>query len=128
MHAGEIAGHQREEVAWFRMGIMPDGEVPVGSRNASALPVVAVGQQDGAQGLARFHAHRVARHHIGAVVEIGNAPEAFRLALGAVHGVGLVKARERRVTHGVAFGFNLKREARGGNLWECETIIRQRIG
>ncbi len=83
MDAGKIAGNKGEEVAWFRMRIMPDGEVPVRSRDVAALLEISIGQEDGAGRLVGFHANRVARHHIGPVIEIGDAPEAFRLALRA---------------------------------------------
>ena len=37
MDTGKITGNKREEVTWFRMRVMPHGEVPVRSRDVAAL-------------------------------------------------------------------------------------------
>ncbi len=116
MDASKITGNQREEVAWFWMRIFPEGEVAVRSLDVASLMTVSIGQEDGTQGFARFHANRVARHHIGPVIEIGDAPEAFRLTLGAIYAVGLKKAGELRVANGVTLGFNFEREGRGRDI------------
>ena len=81
MDAGKVTGNKGEEVAWFRMRIMPDGEVPVRSRNVAVLLEIPVGEQDRAGRFVGFHSHRVARHHIRPVIEVSDAPEALRLAL-----------------------------------------------
>jgi hypothetical protein len=105
----EVARHHGEQIARLRERVLPDGEVPADrprcpSRRdcrSTAAP---------APRLAGLDAHPIAREHVGAVGEVGDAAEAFSLALGAVDAVGAVKPGQRLVVLGIAARRDLQHE------------------
>ena len=114
----KIARNQSKEVRRLWKGIVPDGvmaalcefaifdKVAVGQKNRECLPV-------------RFDARRVNREHIGPIREIGDAAEAFRLALRAENPFREIKAFERRVARGRDFGLDIEREPHR-RIWNRE--------
>ena len=74
LDGAEIAADQREEVAGFGVGIMPDGVMAARAGLAGFLQV-AVGEQDRRLFLRRFDARGEHGHHVGPVEVIGDAPE-----------------------------------------------------
>ncbi len=83
--AHQAARHQGEQVGGFLVRVYPFGKVP-GAIGAvfqwAFFHQVAVGQQHGVLQLVGPQCDRVAGHHIRAVQEVGDAAEAFGLALG----------------------------------------------
>jgi hypothetical protein len=77
------------------------------------LDQVAVGQEDREAPLVGTQRDGVDRHHVGAVEEVGDAPEALRLALREQARVGGVQARQLGVLVGRAGVANLEHEALG---------------
>ena len=67
----------------------------------AAFDAVAVGQQHRILLLVRLDAHGEDREIVGPVEEIGDAAEAFRLALGAEHAAGEEQAFQRGVGGGI---------------------------
>ena len=114
-HLRQAPAHQREQVAGLRPGVMPDGIVPVGALDRPAAHKVAVAEQDGRLVPVRLDAGGVDREHVGAVRKIGDAPEAFGLALRAIGAVAAIEPHELGVGGGLQQGFHLKGEgiARG---------------
>ena len=103
LHRNQIAGDQREQIARLRMRIGPGDAMPAVAGVLDRAGI-AVRQHD-------RHARRVggdrggeARHHVGPVGKIGDAAEAFRLALGEEAAVRRVEAGQLRVV--------LRRDAR----------------
>ena len=80
---GEIAGDDGEEVAGLLERIAPDREVPARPRLARRFEI-AVGEQHRRFGLVRLEPHAIGREHVGPIEEIGDAAEAFGLALRAI--------------------------------------------
>ncbi|MCY1497009.1 hypothetical protein D9M68_309640 [compost metagenome] len=105
----EIAGDEREEVARLRMRVEPGGEMAAVA-HVGAAEIVAVGQQEGSGRLVGDDVDRVDGKHIRTIGEIGDAAEAFGLALGAVDAVGAVKPHQLRV--------RIRRKQRGDGDFE----------
>ena len=90
----EGAGDHGEEIGWLRERIVPDREMAVGAGDVAALDRIAVGEQGLRQRLRRLDAGRVDGEHVGPVVEIGDAAEALRLALGAPVARGAIEPHQ----------------------------------
>ena len=58
---------------------------------------IAVTEQHRALGTIRFECDAINRQHIRAIGEVGDLPEPFRLALGAIGALGAVKALQRSI-------------------------------
>ncbi len=125
---GERAAHQREEVAGLGEGIVPDGEVPVGSGDVARSDRIAVRQEHRRLAPLRFEAGGEDGENVGTVEEIGNAAEALRLALRGVDAVGAVEAHQRAVGRGVHLGDDFQLEGRGGRRLDRQPIGRHVVG
>ncbi len=88
--AGQVAGHQREQVAGLGEGVVPGGEVAP-ALFVTAVHRVAVGEQQRVSGPVGVDGGGEPAEHVRPVREEGDAAEAFRFALGAVHAVGAVQ-------------------------------------
>ena len=80
--AAQITGDQREQVAGFGKGILPDSQVPAVAE-CLLRHEVAVGKQHGVTRPVRDDRGPKPRHHIGPVQVPCDLPKPFRLALGA---------------------------------------------
>mmetsp|Transcript_10063 Transcript_10063/g.29658 ORF Transcript_10063/g.29658 Transcript_10063/m.29658 type:complete len:399 (-) Transcript_10063:1045-2241(-) len=123
----QVARDEGEEVGGLGEGVLPRGEVRARAVSRLVLArghAVAVGQQHGEGGGAPRHAHRVLAHHVGAVLEEGDAAEALRLALGAEHGARVVEAGELRV--GARLVLDRRLHLEGLALRERGALHRQR--
>ena len=92
----EFPGDQREQVARLGPGILPDrlvahAHIPVGG-------AVAVREQYGSIRLVGADRDPIAAHDVGAVREVGYAPKALGLALGAIAPFRTVEALETGVS------------------------------
>ena len=90
---GEIAGDDGEEIAGLLERIAPHRPVTAALRFAGAFEI-AVGEQHRRLGLVRLQPHAIGREHVGPVRKVGDAAEAFGLALGAIGGAGAVEAHQ----------------------------------
>ena len=110
----EIATHQRKQVGRFRMRVEPGGEMPAFVVIAAAEKI-AVRQKVFRIVLAGDDGDGIDGQHIRPVIEIGDAAETFRLALGAIDPVGAVKPHQLGVGVGGKRGIdgNLERLAFG---------------
>ncbi len=122
-HAGEIAADQREQIRRLGMGIMPDGEVPVGARHVAGGHGIAVGEQHRRLLARGFDAHGVNGEHIGTVEKIGDTARAFRLALGAVGAARAVKAGERGVGLRIAHRDGFEHERPVGHRGNSQGLV-----
>ena len=86
----EFSGDQREEIGGLREGVFPGREVTL-AWDLAALDKVAIRKQDRRFLLIRFDAHPELRQDVGTVEVIGDAPEAFGLALRAIDALRAVK-------------------------------------
>ena len=102
----QVARDQREQVGGFRKRIVPQRVMPAVGEIAALLEI-AVAQQNRVFGLLCDHFDRENAHVVGAVDEVGNAPEAVRLALGAVDAAGTVKPLQFGVGVGIDFRHDL---------------------
>ena len=80
----ELAADQREQIGRLRERIVPDREMPAVPGTSPLRDEIAVGEQHRRFGFVGLDARRVDRHHVRPVEEIGDAAEAFGLALRAV--------------------------------------------
>ena len=90
---GEIAGHQREEIAGLLERIAPDRPVAAAFGLADALEI-AVGEQHRRLGLVRLEAHPVGRENVRPVEKIRDAAKALGLALRAIGRAGAIKTHQ----------------------------------
>ena len=95
LDVAELAADQREQIGGLRPGIVPDREMAAAGQIA-ALAQIAVGEQHRRFGLVGLDARGEDRHHVGTVGIIGDAAEAFGLALGAVVAARPVEPGELR--------------------------------
>src|SRR5215471_2057276 len=87
---------------------------------------VTVRQQDRVVVLVGGHRHRVARHNVRPVREVGNAAEAFRFALRAEIAARGVKPRESGVALRVDTGLDIERE-RVWHVPHYKRAVRQQL-
>ena len=132
----EVRRHHREEVARLRERVLPSRPVaavpplPRGresENHARGLAFalrheVAVGEQPRELRLVRAQRHGVGRHHVGAVDEVGDAPEALGLALRDEARLGRVEALELGVLPRIEAHHRLERE-RIGHLRDGEVRL-----
>ncbi len=109
-HAGKIAADQGKKIRRLGEGIVPDGEVTAGAGNVALRDRIAVRQQHGRGGAVGFDAHGIDGEHVGPVEEIGDAAEAFGLALGAIGAARAIEAGQGGVRLGIAQGDDFKGE------------------
>ncbi len=121
----EVRGDHREEIAGLGEGVLPPRPVPLtrGRGRASREPArglafargeqVAVGEQARELRLVGAERDAVRGHHVGAVDEVGDAPESLRLALRDEPALGGVQALELCVLPRVEAHHRLEREAVG---------------
>ena len=106
---------QREEVRRLGEGILPLRVVAALGQQAF-LDQVAVGEQHRAGRAVGFQRDGVARHHVGAVGEAGDAAEALGLTLGEEASVRQVEARQRGVGARIHPGDDLDHHAIARNV------------
>ena len=123
-HRHEVAGDQGEQVARLRVRIDPARPVAAVAGIARCLRI-AVGEQHRAGATVGDQRHGVARHHVRAVGEVGDAAEAFGLALGEEVAAGDVQAAELGVLvrRDPGFGFQ---HAGVRQVGDGQAIRRQR--
>ena len=122
LHRNQIARHQREQVAGFRMRIGPGDAVPPVAEVMHRAGI-AVRQQHGNEGLVGGDGDGVARHHVGPVGEIGDAAEAFRLALGEITAARDIQAAQFGVGGGGDAGFDLQHAAVGHRVDGQDAVL-----
>ncbi len=125
-HAGEIAADQREQVGGLGMRIVPDREMAP-RRQLAAVGEVAIGKQHRRFLFIGFDPRGVDRHHVGPVGEVGDAAEAFRLALRAIGATRAVEAGELSIGRRIDQGLDLQRERPVRRLRDSEAVRRRRI-
>ena len=109
--AAERAADHREQIGRLRKRIVPDREMPA-VRQIAAFDQIAVGEQYRRLRLVGFDAGRVDRHHVRPVREIGDAAEAFRLALRAIGAARPVQPHQLGIGGGIDNGLDRKLERR----------------
>lgn len=97
--AVEIARHDGEEVARLGERVNPNGKMAA-IRQISAREKISVAQKHRVGRLVCFDSAGELGHDVGAVEEVGDAPEALGLALSAQHSVGRVETLEQSVILG----------------------------
>ena len=122
----ELAADQREQIARLRERIVPDREMPVGPGDVALRHEIAVGEQHRRVVFVGLDARRVDRHHVRPVEEIGDAAEAFGLALRAVDVAGAVKPHELGVAGRIDHGLDLEFERPVRRLRDGEPVRRRR--
>jgi hypothetical protein len=85
---------------------------------------ISIGEQHWRVGFLGFDAGGVDRHDIGAVGEIGDAAEAFRLALGAVDRPRTIETHQLGIGGWVDDGFDLQPERAMRRLGDGEPVGR----
>ncbi len=98
--AAQVAGHEREQVARLRVGILPADPATTVRERLLGDPVPVRQQDRIARGIG-LDRDRITRHHVRAIEEIRDPAEAHRLALGAEVPAALVEAGEARVRLGM---------------------------
>eukprot|EP00760_Papus_ankaliazontas_P017972 PhM_4_TR17409/c0_g1_i2/m.69949 len=124
---GELARDKGKKITRLRKRVHPLGVVLAGlAFNITAGLEVAVGEQHRVQCLVRLDVRRVFRHDVGAVEEVRDAAEPFRLTLCAEVATALVQAFEQRVLLGLDLhdGVDLKTSRR--IRWKCIAVQRER--
>ena len=94
--------------------VVPDGKMAVGAGNIAGCDEIAVGEEHRRLRLGCLDAGGVDRHHVGAIEEIGDAAEAFGLALRAVDRSGTIEAGELGIGGRIEHGLDLESK---GTLW-----------
>ncbi len=110
----QVSRHQREQIARLGMRVLPGDEVTTALALAT-LDGIAVGEQDRVAVLVGDDGGGEHRHHVRAVRVVGDATEAFGLALGAEHARGHIKPFQRgirgRVDHDHRLELTVGRQA-----------------
>ena len=122
----ELAADQREQIGRLRPRVVPDREVPA-ARQVAVLDQIAVRQQHRRFGFVRLDAGGVDRHHVGTIGEIGDAAEAFGLALRAVGAGGAVKPGQLRVGGRIDQRLDLQRERPVRRLRDGQAVRRRGV-
>ena len=104
--AAEAAADEGEEIGGLGVRVVPDGVMPVRAVDAPALDQVAVAEQHRRLVAVRLDPGGVDGQHVGTVEEIGDAAEAFGLALGAVIAARAVEAHQLGVRGRVDLGLD----------------------
>ncbi|VWD51188.1 hypothetical protein BCO18442_06141 [Burkholderia contaminans] len=119
----ELARDQREQVARLAERVFPFREVAAVGQVAG-IDEVAVRQQHRVPGLVGAQRHRVRRHHVRAVEEVGDAAETFGFALREEVAARHIKARQRRILVGCACAFERQLEGIGNVLDGQPVFVR----
>ena len=122
----EVSADKGEQVAGLGERVVPLGKMPV-SRKVAALARIAVAEKHGCLVAIRLDAHRVCGEHVGPVEEVGDAPEALRLALRTVDAARPVDALQRLVVFRVARRFDFQLEGLQWRLMQGERGRRHTI-
>ena len=146
----ELRGNEREEVRRLRERVFPPGPMPSAMRGAQQVDAgpavfrrgglhargrvhlvaapdsIAVRQQDRKAVVVGADRRRVARHHVGPVDHVRDAPEAFRLALGEESVLRSEKAHQRRVVPRADAHSGVERE-RVGHVGDGQMRIVERV-
>ena len=110
------------------MRVVPDREMPAVPAISPLSIEVAVAEQDRRLVPVRFDARGVDREHVGPVEEIGDAPEALRLALRAIDAARAVEAHQLGVGGRVELGVDRQHEGRARRVEQGEPARRRRVG
>ena len=108
--AGQVTGHQGEEVGRLRERVLPSDRAPL-----PALVVrhqIAVGQQHWKALGVGGDAGGELRQHVGPVLVVGDLAKALGFALGAIHRLRLVQAQQGTVVLRLDAGLDLQLERR----------------
>ena len=100
LDALQLPRHQREEVRRLAERVDKLGVVAAGA-NVALAHLVAVAEEQRVRRLVGLDAHLVGGHHVGAVLEVRDPPEALGLALRHVVAARLVQPRQLRVLLGL---------------------------
>ena len=111
-HGLQVAGDHGEQIRWFRERVMPHHTVPAVIQVLLA-DFIAIAEQHRTLGAIRLERDGVNREHIRAIGEVGDLPEPFRLALGAIGALGAVKALQRGIFLGANGHTGAQEEAIG---------------
>ncbi len=125
---GEIAADESEQIRGLGKGVVPDVEMPIGAGHVASRDRVAVGEQHRRRGTRGLDAHRVDGEHVRPVEKVGDAAEAFRLALGAIGAARAIEAGQRRVGVWVAEGHRFQGEGVRRDRLDGERLLVGRIG
>ncbi len=117
----EVAGDHGEEIRRLRERVVPDGEMAAVGEVAE-VDQVAVGEQHRRFRLRRLDPRGVDREHVRPVGKIGDAAEAFGLALGAPVAAGTVEAHQLGVRRRVDVGDDLERERSRRNVADRQSV------
>ena len=101
----QVAGDHGEEIGRLVEGVIPD-RIMATAFELTGIGGVAVGQEDGRCRPVGLDPHAIGNEDVRAIVEIGDAAEAFRLALGAPDAVRAIKPHQL----GVVFRNDLGRD------------------
>ena len=103
--ARQVSGYERKQITGFRERVFPGHPVATAPAFLFLPPGhgITVGEQQRITGFISPHGGSEPGQHIRAIREKGNMAKAFRLALGAVHTIGLVQPFQR----GVFFRLNI---------------------
>ena len=94
MDRTKITADEREEITGLGVGIVPDRIMACGVGEISGIEQVAIAKQHGRFRLVGFDARGENTQHIGAIEEIGDAPESLRFALGAIGRSGTIEPHQ----------------------------------
>ena len=104
------------------MGIVPDGEVPVRARDVAGLDRVAVAEKHRRVLARTFDPRREDREHVGPIEIVGDAPEAFGLALRAIGRARPVEPHQCGVRGGVQHGLDREDEGPARRRVDHQTV------
>ena len=116
---GEIAGHQREEIARLLERIAPNRPMAALFGLADAFEI-AVGEQHRRLRLVRLQAHAIGRENVRAVEKIRDAAKALGLALRAIGGAGTIETHQLGVAGRIEPRFDAQREGAAGRIEQDE--------
>ena len=110
LHHAELSGDQREEIGRLRERVFPDREVAPARRHRRFRSDCRSTSRTGASFASASMRTRNFDKHVRPVEVIGDAPEAFRLALRAIDALRTVKPGQRLVRFGIADRLDFERE------------------
>ena len=121
----QVAGDERKQVRGLRERVFPTRLVAAAFELARR-DAVTVRQQHGITSRIRLDRHAEARHHVGAIQVIRDAPKTLGFALRDEHTAGLVEPLERRVV--LRLDHHLRLEAEGvGHFVDREASLVDRV-
>ncbi|SMG00010.1 hypothetical protein BSIN_5361 [Burkholderia singularis] len=123
----QLARDEREQIARLSERVFPF-RVVAAVGQVARIDEIAVRQQHRIPGFVRAQRNRIRRHHVGAVDEVGDPPEAFRLALREEIAARDIKAGQRRVRLGRAHAVDGQLERVGHVFHRQAMLVRARGG